>query len=61
MSNSLIGKRVKCESCGGTFLIGKAEKLDIQGTPTLFVNGRKYSGPIAYDEIKDWVDEELAR
>jgi predicted DsbA family dithiol-disulfide isomerase len=39
----------------------EGEKLDISGTPTLYVNGRKYSGPLRYDEVKDWIDEELNR
>lgn len=39
----------------------EGEKLDIQGTPTVYVNGRKYAGPLRYEELKDWVDEELNR
>jgi predicted DsbA family dithiol-disulfide isomerase len=39
----------------------EGEKLDITGTPTLYINGRKYSGPLRYEEVKDWVDEELNR
>lgn len=35
------------------------EKADIAATPSVFINGRLYRGPLAYDELKDWVDEEL--
>src|SRR5262249_5589074 len=38
-----------------------AEKLPIQATPALFVHGRRYSGPLDYDELKDWIEEELNR
>ena len=39
----------------------EGEKLDIGGTPTLYVNGRQYAGPLRYEEFKDWVDEELGK
>lgn len=35
------------------------QKVDIDATPTLIINGRKYRGPISYDDLKDWIDEEL--
>jgi protein-disulfide isomerase len=35
------------------------EKIDVDATPTLVINGRKFHGPATYDEIKDWIDEEL--
>ena len=38
---------------------GDGEKVDINATPTLFINGRLYRGPNTYEEIKDWIDEEL--
>jgi protein-disulfide isomerase len=37
----------------------EGEKLEVAATPTLYINGRKYSGPHQYDDIKDWVEEEL--
>jgi protein-disulfide isomerase len=37
----------------------EGEKLDVAATPTLFINGRKYNGPPAYEDIKDWIEEEL--
>jgi protein-disulfide isomerase len=37
------------------------EKLDVQATPTLYIGGRKYHGATDYDELKDWVEEELNR
>ena len=39
----------------------EGEKLDITGTPTIFINDRKYSGPLRYETIKDWIEEELNR
>jgi protein-disulfide isomerase len=35
------------------------ERVDVAATPTLFINGRQYHGPHNYEDIKDWVDEEL--
>jgi protein-disulfide isomerase len=37
------------------------EKLEINATPTLFLDGKKYHGPLEVDELKDWIDEELNR
>ena len=37
----------------------EGEKNDLTGTPTLYINGRRYAGPLRYEEIKDWIDEEL--
>jgi protein-disulfide isomerase len=37
----------------------EGERLEINSTPTLFINGRRYAGPIDFEDIKDWVDEEL--
>lgn len=39
----------------------EGERLDIQGTPTVFINGRKYTGPLRYEDLKDWIEEELAK
>jgi protein-disulfide isomerase len=41
----------------------EGEKLDINGTPTLYINGRKFkqAGPLRYEDLKDWVEEELSR
>jgi predicted DsbA family dithiol-disulfide isomerase len=35
------------------------EKIDISATPSLYINGRQFRGPHTYEEIKDWIDEEL--
>jgi protein-disulfide isomerase len=37
------------------------EKVDVDATPTLFINGRKFHGPPTYEELKDWIEEELNR
>lgn len=39
----------------------EGEKVDVQATPTLFVSGRKYHGPTEFEDIKDWIEEELNR
>jgi protein-disulfide isomerase len=39
----------------------EGERLGITGTPTFYINERKYAGPLRYEQIKDWVDEELTR
>ncbi len=36
-------------------------ELGINGTPAIFVNGRKYEDPLELASLKDWVDEELGR
>ncbi|MFF2482534.1 DsbA family protein [Paenibacillus sp. NPDC058071] len=33
--------------------------MNVQGTPTLFINGKKYEGPISYEAIKSAIDKEL--
>jgi protein-disulfide isomerase len=35
------------------------EKADIGSTPTIYINGRQYHGPRTFDDLKDWIDEEL--
>jgi protein-disulfide isomerase len=37
----------------------EGERVDIDSTPTLFINGRRFQGPKTLDEVKDWVEEEL--
>jgi len=37
------------------------EKLNISSTPTLYINGRQFHGPHTFEEVKDWIDEELNR
>jgi protein-disulfide isomerase len=37
------------------------EKLEISSTPTVYVGGRKYAGPLEYEDLKDWIEEELNR
>jgi protein-disulfide isomerase len=32
----------------------------VEGTPTLYLNGREYSDPLGAPFLKDWIDEELA-
>lgn len=41
----------------------EGEKFEINGTPTLYINGRKFKqmGPLRYEDLKDWVEEELSR
>jgi thiol-disulfide isomerase/thioredoxin len=36
-------------------------RLGINGTPTVYINGRKYDDPLDITSVKDWVDEELGR
>jgi protein-disulfide isomerase len=37
------------------------EKLEINSTPTLYIDGKKYRGPLEFEELKDWIDEEINR
>lgn len=35
------------------------EKVNVDSTPSFFINGRKFHGPPTYEEMKDWIEEEL--
>jgi len=37
----------------------EGERLDINATPTVYINGKQYHGPHSFEEMRDWVDEEL--
>jgi len=37
----------------------EGERVDIDSTPTLFINGRKHQGPKSLEEVKDWIEEEM--
>jgi protein-disulfide isomerase len=39
--------------------LAEANSLGLQGTPSLFVNGRLFSGLITYEQLRDVVSEEL--
>lgn len=39
----------------------RGEKLDIQGTPSFYINGRKFNDKLTVDNLRAWIDEELAR
>jgi protein-disulfide isomerase len=38
----------------------EADKLQLQGTPTFFVNGRYVSGTVSYEKLRGVVEEELS-
>ena len=35
------------------------EKADVQSTPSLYINGKKFLGHNTFEDLKEWVDEEL--
>ncbi len=35
------------------------ERAGVDATPTLYINGRKFHGAPTYEELKDWIEEEL--
>jgi protein-disulfide isomerase len=37
------------------------EKVGVTGTPAYFVNGRRLSGALPYEEFKKVIDSELAK
>ena len=39
----------------------EGEELRVQGTPTFFVNGKKYSGALSFDQLKQLVQRERQR
>jgi protein-disulfide isomerase len=38
----------------------EAQSLGLQGTPTIFINGRYFSGALSYEALRDVVQEELS-
>ena len=32
----------------------------VEGTPTIYLNGREYTDPLGFPFLKDWIDEHLA-
>jgi protein-disulfide isomerase len=54
----------KCLASGATVPMIKAsseeaQALGVQGTPTLFINGRFYSGALSYEKLQAAIEEEL--
>jgi predicted DsbA family dithiol-disulfide isomerase len=39
----------------------EAQSLGLQGTPTIFINGRMFSGVLTFEKLKQIVEEELAQ
>jgi protein-disulfide isomerase len=37
----------------------EGERLEISGTPTIYINGRRYELPIERPMLRDWIQEEL--
>jgi protein-disulfide isomerase len=38
----------------------EGDKLGLEGTPSIFINGRPYSDRLSLADFRDWVNEELA-
>jgi protein-disulfide isomerase len=38
----------------------EARRLGLSGTPTFFINGHLFPGPLKYDALRDTIDKELA-
>jgi protein-disulfide isomerase len=38
----------------------QGKRVEIGGTPAIYINGRAYSDPLDLEWIKSWIDEELA-
>jgi protein-disulfide isomerase len=41
--------------------VSEAQALGLQGTPSLFINGRFFSGLLSYEQLRGAVEEELSR
>jgi thiol-disulfide isomerase/thioredoxin len=54
MDSELAKGRVQSDRAEGV-------ELGINGTPSIYLNGRKYEDPLEIASLKDWVDEELQR
>lgn len=40
--------------------LAEARRLDVNGTPAFFINGRRFSGALPYGQFKTVIEEELA-
>lgn len=52
MKNDAVAKKVSRDLKDGT-------DLGVNGTPTFFINGQQYYGPLSYDGLKKEIDSEL--
>lgn len=39
--------------------LAEAQGLQLEGTPSFFINGRLFGGTLTYDQLRTVVDEEL--
>ncbi len=37
----------------------EGERLQIQGTPSIFINGRRYELPLEREPLRDWIQDEI--
>ena len=37
----------------------EGERLQIEGTPTIFINGRRYNLPVERQQLREWIQEEI--
>ncbi len=37
----------------------EGERLQIEGTPTIFINGRRYNLPLERQQLREWIQEEI--
>ncbi len=54
LDSERIKKRIEADEI-------EAQRLHVQGTPTFFVNGKRYSGAWSLDELKQLVEKEQQR
>lgn len=52
MKNPATRKKVEADRAEG-------ENADLRGTPTLYLNGRTFSDDYTFEDLKEWVAEEL--
>jgi thiol-disulfide isomerase/thioredoxin len=53
-ASAAVKERVQAEKSEGS-------DLGINGTPAIYVNGRRYGDPLEIASLRDWIDEELGR
>ena len=58
VANSLVAIEAGCTQVQGT-INGYGERAGVEGTPTLFLNGRHYNGGVKFEPLKDLVEQEL--
>ncbi|MGZ3417909.1 MAG: DsbA family protein [Polyangiales bacterium] len=57
-ADAIVGRGPDAERIVGQH-IALADRLGVHGTPRLYINSRRVAGAVPYEQIRDWVDDEV--